>query len=81
MSIFYAPFVPEQTRQTLSAESTPQRILGHAVCSSKSESLVRYATGSLPNKMLVSEYLTALPDEKLFSTELEKTRKQLESRA
>jgi len=54
--------------------------VGIILCSSKSEALVRYATDSLPNKMLVREYLTALPDEKTLANELEKTRKQLESR-
>ena len=55
--------------------------VGIILCSGKSEALVRYATDSLPNKMLVHEYLTALPDEKLLAIELEKTRKQLESRS
>jgi hypothetical protein len=41
---------------------------------------VRYATDALPNKLLVREYLTTLPDEKLFAAELEKTRKQLEAK-
>ena len=54
--------------------------VGIILCSSKSEALVRYATDSLPNKMLVREYLTVLPDEKTLANELEKTRKQLESR-
>jgi predicted nuclease of restriction endonuclease-like (RecB) superfamily len=52
--------------------------IGVILCSGKSEALVRYATGALPNKLLVREYLTALPDEKLLSTELEKTRKEIE---
>ncbi len=42
------------------------------------EALVRYATDALPNKMLVREYLTALPDEETLATELERTRKGLE---
>ncbi len=50
------------------------------LCSGKGEALVRYATDTLPNKMLVREYLTALPDEKVLAEELEKTRKQLETR-
>ena len=54
--------------------------VGIILCSSKSEALVRYATDALPNKLLVREYLTALPDEKVLAAELEKTRKQLESR-
>jgi predicted nuclease of restriction endonuclease-like (RecB) superfamily len=54
--------------------------VGVILCSGKGEALVRYATEALPNKLLVREYLTALPDEKVLSVELEKTRKQLESR-
>jgi predicted nuclease of restriction endonuclease-like (RecB) superfamily len=54
--------------------------VGVILCSSKSEALVRYATDALPNKLLVHEYLTALPDEKVLAAELEKTRKQLEAR-
>ena len=54
--------------------------VGVILCSSKSEALVRYATDALPNKLLVREYLAALPDEKTLAAELEKTRKQLEAR-
>jgi hypothetical protein len=54
--------------------------VGIILCSSKGESLVRYATDSLPNKILVREYLTALPDEKVLAAELEKTRATLERR-
>jgi predicted nuclease of restriction endonuclease-like (RecB) superfamily len=54
--------------------------VGVILCSGKSEALVRYATDALPNKMLVREYLTALPDEKALAAELETTRKQLEAR-
>ncbi len=53
--------------------------VGVILCSGKGEALVRYATDALPTKLLVREYLTALPDEKLIAAELEKTRKQLES--
>jgi predicted nuclease of restriction endonuclease-like (RecB) superfamily len=54
--------------------------VGIILCSGKGEALVHYATDALPNKLLVREYLTALPDEKLLSAELEETRKQIESR-
>lgn len=54
--------------------------VGIILCSGKSEALVRYATDSLPTKLLVRDYLTALPDEKVLSAELEKTRRQLEAR-
>ena len=54
--------------------------VGIILCSGKSEALVRYATGALPNKLLVREYLTALPNENLLSAELEKTRREIERR-
>jgi len=54
--------------------------MGIILCSGKSEALVRYATDALPNKLLVREYLTALPDEKTLANELERTRKTLEAR-
>jgi predicted nuclease of restriction endonuclease-like (RecB) superfamily len=53
--------------------------VGVILCSGKSEALVRYATDALPNKLLVREYLTALPDEQVLAAELAKVRKQLES--
>jgi len=55
--------------------------VGVILCSGKSEALVRYATDSLPTKLLVREYLTALPHEKVLSVELEKTRRLLEARS
>lgn len=54
--------------------------VGIILCSAKGEALVRYATGNLTNKMLVREYLTALPDEKLLAAEIAKARKALEAR-
>jgi predicted nuclease of restriction endonuclease-like (RecB) superfamily len=60
---------------TQSGENPP---IGVILCSGRGEALVRYATDALPNKMIVREYLTALPDEKLLAGEIEKTRKMLE---
>jgi len=54
--------------------------VGIILCSGKGESLVRYATDALPNKLLVREYMTALPDEKTLALEIEKTRRKLEAR-
>jgi predicted nuclease of restriction endonuclease-like (RecB) superfamily len=54
--------------------------VGIILCSGKSEALVHYATDALPNKLLVREYMTALPNEKLLSAELEETRRQIEAR-
>ncbi len=52
--------------------------VGVILCSGKSEALVHYTTDTLPTKLLVREYLTALPDEKLLAATLENARKQLE---
>jgi predicted nuclease of restriction endonuclease-like (RecB) superfamily len=54
--------------------------VGIILCSGKSEALVHYSTDALPNKLLVREYMTALPNEKLLSAELEETRRQIEAR-
>ncbi len=54
--------------------------VGLILCTERGESLARYALEGLPNKMLVREYLTALPDEKVLAAEIQKTRKLLEDR-
>jgi len=54
--------------------------IGIILCAAKGESLARYATTGLENKMLVSKYLTALPDEKLLAEEIDRTRRELEKR-
>ncbi len=54
--------------------------IGVILCSGKGEALVRYATDSLPTKLLVREYLTALPDEKVLAGELARTRRKLEAK-
>lgn len=55
--------------------------VGLILCTERGESLARYALEGLSNKMLVREYLTALPDEKLLAEELARTRRLLEARA
>ena len=45
--------------------------VGVVLCSGKGEALVHYATTALPTKLLVREYLTALPDESVLTAELE----------
>jgi hypothetical protein len=54
--------------------------VGLILCSGKGESLVRYATNNLPNKVVVREYLTALPNEKRLAAEIGAARKKLEAR-
>jgi predicted nuclease of restriction endonuclease-like (RecB) superfamily len=62
---------------TESGENPP---VGIILCAGKGDALVRYATEGLPNKMIVREYLMALPKEKTLATEIRKTRTQLEKR-
>ena len=42
--------------------------------------MAKYALEGLPNKVLAAEYRTALPDERVFVEEIEKTRRQLATR-
>lgn len=54
--------------------------VGIILCAGKGEAIVRYATDNLPTKVLVREYLTALPDEKSLAAEITAARRNLESR-
>ena len=54
--------------------------VGMILCAGKGQALVRYATDNLPNKILVREYLTALPDEKRLAAEIELVKGKLKSR-
>ncbi len=62
---------------TLAGENPP---VGIILCAGKRDALVRYATDSLPTKVLVREYLTALPDEKSLAAEITAARRKLEAR-
>jgi predicted nuclease of restriction endonuclease-like (RecB) superfamily len=54
--------------------------VGLILCSQRDEAVARYALDGLPNKILATEYRTVLPDERLIADEIEKTRRQLETR-
>lgn len=54
--------------------------VGMILCSGKGDALVRYSTENLPNKILVRDYLTALPDEGTLATEIATARRKLEER-
>lgn len=54
--------------------------VGIILCSAKGDSLVRYSTEGLPNKTLVREYLHVLPDERILTQEIKKTRSLLEGK-
>lgn len=61
---------------TLPDENPP---IGLILCAGKGAALARYALEGLPNKVMASDYLTALPDIGLIEQELERTRKALET--
>jgi len=54
--------------------------IGIILCAAKGKALAHYATAGLENKMLVSKYLTALPNERVLADEIDKTRRELEDR-
>ena len=54
--------------------------VGIILCAGKGEALVHYATDNLPTKVLVREYLTALPDEKCLADEIAAARLKLKAR-
>ncbi|MFC1642012.1 YhcG family protein [Myxococcota bacterium] len=62
---------------TLPDENPP---VGLILCAEKDHAVAKYALEGLPNKVLASEYRTALPKERTLVEELEKTKRQLENR-
>jgi len=54
--------------------------VGLILCTYKDAAVAKYALEGLSNKVLTSEYRTALPNEKLIAEELERTRRILEDR-
>ncbi len=54
--------------------------VGLILCAQKNEALAHYALEGLPNKVMATEYRTALPEEKLIADELDRTRRLLEER-
>jgi len=61
------------------AEENPP--VGLILCSEKNEMLAHYSLDGMPNKVLASEYRTALPDENTIAAQLEKTKKLIEAKA
>ena len=55
--------------------------VGLILCAQKSEAVAHYALEGLPNKVLAAEYRTVLPEEKILTEELKRTREILELRA
>ena len=54
--------------------------VGLILCSEKDEALAQYALDGLPNKVMAAEYRIALPDEKVLTAELDRTRQAIELR-
>jgi predicted nuclease of restriction endonuclease-like (RecB) superfamily len=54
--------------------------VGLILCARKDEAVARYAMEGLPNKVLASEYRTALPDEKELAAEIARTQALLQER-
>jgi hypothetical protein len=54
--------------------------VGLILCTEKGTAEAHYALDNLLNKVLAAEYQTILPDEKLIAEELEKSRRELETR-
>ena len=54
--------------------------VGLILCAQKDEAVARYALEGLPNKVMASEYRTALPDEKELAAEIERTQALLQDR-
>ena len=55
--------------------------VGLILCAQKNEAVARYALEGLPNKVMAAEYRTALPDEALLASEIERTRTMLIERS
>jgi hypothetical protein len=55
--------------------------VGLILCADKDDALARYAMEGLGSKMLIREYLTALPKESALAAELARTRDLLERQA
>jgi predicted nuclease of restriction endonuclease-like (RecB) superfamily len=58
----------------LKGENPP---VGLILCAQKDEAVAHYALENLPSKVMASEYITALPDEKALAIEIERTREKL----
>ena len=54
--------------------------VGLIMCAEKGAAEAHYALDNLPNKVLATEYQTVLPDEKLIAQQLDRSRRELETR-
>lgn len=63
---------------TLPDENPP---VGVILCAGKVDAVAQYALGGLPNKVIATEYLRTLPDEKFLAKHLAEARRMLQGRA
>jgi predicted nuclease of restriction endonuclease-like (RecB) superfamily len=63
---------------TMPGENPP---VGLILCAEKAHAVAKYALDGLPNKVLAAEYRTALPAERVLVEAIEKTKRELETRA
>jgi hypothetical protein len=63
---------------TMPGENPP---VGLILCAEKDHAVAKYALDGLPNKVLAAEYRTALPAERVLVEAIEKTKRELETRA
>ena len=54
--------------------------VGLILCAQKDEAVARYALDGLPNKVMAAEYRTALPDEDVLASEIDRTRQAMDAR-
>ncbi len=53
--------------------------VGLILCAQKDEAVAQYALEGLPNKVMAAEYRTALPDEELLASEIDRARKAIDT--
>jgi hypothetical protein len=52
--------------------------IGLILCAQKDRAIAHYILENLPNKVMASEYITALPDEKVLIRQIQNTHKRIE---
>ena len=53
--------------------------VGLILCAQKDEAVAQYALEGLPNKVMTAEYCTALPDEELLASAIDRARKAIDA--
>ena len=74
------PALPHQATRAHRMNSGENPPVGLVLSAGTSATEVHYALEGLPNKVPAAEYQNVLPDEKLLTEELDRTRRQLKTR-